>query len=182
LFITATQTSSGNTSEFSTPAAPPNKRIAYVYSSDATARDSFTAMLTARNYQVDWFTVTAAETADFTPYRAILIGHETGNLSTWGTDSALQNINSAGVSTIGLGEGGYAYFGRLGLAIGWGNGWHGSGETGVSVVDAADTIWSTPNAVPATTGATTALYSSGSTYVAINAPGTIAGVDRIGRQ
>src|SRR5207237_9741798 len=82
LFITATQTASGNTSEFSAPAAPLNKRIAYVYSSDATARDSFAALLTARNYQVDWFTVTAADTADFTPYRAILIGHETGNLST----------------------------------------------------------------------------------------------------
>ncbi len=158
------------------------RQIAYVYTTDTATRDAFASLLTARGYQVASFTVDAAATAVLSSYDAIVIGHETGSLSSWGTDAALANIRGANRPTVGLGEGGYAYFGRLGLDIGWGHGWHGSGETGVTVVDARNAIWSLPNIVPATTGATTALYSSGSTFVAIFAPDTVTSVTRIGRQ
>src|SRR5207247_8388494 len=69
-----------------------------------------------------------------------------------------------------------------GMDTGWGQGWHGRGAKGAPAVDATDTIWSTPNIVPATSGSTTSLYTTGSSYVAILAPDTVGGVDRIGRQ
>ena len=37
----------------------------------------------------------------------------------------MDRIRAAGIPIIGLGEGGYAFFGKLPLFIGWPNGWHG---------------------------------------------------------
>ena len=79
----ATQTHAFGTSEFS--AAPSVRHVAYVYATDTPARDAFSSMLTSRDYTVTGVTVANAATFDFSTYMAIVIGHETGNLSSWGT-------------------------------------------------------------------------------------------------
>jgi len=48
------------------------------------------------------------------PYR-----HETGNLDDWGTTTALLHLARTGKPVLGLGEGGYAFFGKRGLRIGY---------------------------------------------------------------
>ena len=90
-------------------------RVAYVHGTDVAAGDAVAALLTPRGFQVDLVTMTLAESHDFTSYRAIVIGHDTGDLSSWGTPTAVANINRSGVPTVGMGEGGYAFFGKLGL-------------------------------------------------------------------
>ncbi len=163
-------------------AAVAQPRVAYIYSGDTASRDAFALFLQSRNYQVDLVPLTSVATYDFTPDRAIIVGDDTGSLNSWGTQAAVDYLSRINKPVLGVGEGGYAFFGRLALAIGWGNGWHAGPQTGAIVVDAANSVWSTPNSVPATTGGTVNLYSTGSPFVAIFNPTPIAGVTRIGRQ
>jgi hypothetical protein len=159
--------------------------VAYVYSTDLSSRDAFVAYLVNRGYVVDLVALGNVATFNFAPDRAIIVGDDTGSLSTWGTQAAVDHVNSSNKPVLGVGEGGYAFFGRLALAIGWGNGWHigPPGQTAATVVNAADTVWSTPNVVPGvTTGSNVGLYSTGSSFVAIFNPTPIPGVTRIGRQ
>src|SRR5205814_65329 len=168
------------TSEFS--AAPRTRSVAYVYATDTASRDAFSTLLSARGYSVTGVSMASAETFDFSPYWAIVIGHDTGSLSSWGTQAAVDKINNAGVPVVGVGEGGYAYFGKLGLNIGWPNGWHGSGGTGVTVADATNALRSTPNLVSGTTGASVGLYATASSYVSVYYPTTTSGTVAIGRE
>ncbi len=156
-------------------------RVAYVYNTDTASRDSFEALLTSRGVGVDLVTLAAAEAFDFTNDQAIIIGNDTGDLDVWGTPAAVNHINAAGKPIIGVGEGGYAFFGRLLLAIGWGNGAHGP-STGATVVDGAQAIYAAPYPVAVSTGATLALTSAPTNTVEINVVGTPpAGVSLIGR-
>ncbi len=174
-------------SEFTNPAVynvqlAPLARVAYIYATDTGSRDAFAAYLQGRGYQADLVVLGNVATYDFTPDQAIIVGDDTGSLSSWGTQAAVDQIKRTNKPVLGVGEGGYAFFGRLALAIGWGNGWHAGPQTGAIVVDAASSIWSTPNAVPATTGGTVGLYTTGSPFVAIFNPTPVAGVTRIARQ
>ena len=143
--------------------APPAPRLAYVYATDTTARDAWVSFLTAEGFVVDAMTIAVSATADLSGYRAVLISDDSGSLSTWGTPAAVANIAGSGKRTVGLGQGGYAYFGRkyggASGTIGWGNGAHGSASS-VVVVDRTDSAWTSPNSVDAGTGETVALYGS----------------------
>src|SRR6266545_264172 len=156
-------------------------RVAYVYNTDTTSRDSFQSLLISRGMAVDLVTVAAAETFDFSNDLAIIVGNDTGDLNVWGTPAAVSHISGAGKPIVGVGEGGYAFFGRLLLAIGWGNGWHGP-STGATVVDGAQAIYAAPYPVAVSTGATLALTSVATNTVEINVVGAPpAGVSLIGR-
>jgi uncharacterized repeat protein (TIGR01451 family) len=156
-------------------------RVAYVYNTDTTSRDSFQSLLVSRGLAVDLVTVTGAETFDFSNDQAIIIGNDTGDLDVWGTPAAVSHVNAAGKPIVGVGEGGYAFFGRLLLAIGWGNGWHGP-STGATVVDGAQAIYAAPYPVAVSTGATLTLTSVTINTVEINVVGAApAGVSLIGR-
>ncbi len=80
-------------------------------------------------------------------YSLAVIGPETGDGAEWGTPAALNALLQYGVPLIGLGEGGYAFFGKAGLAIGHPNGWHGQ-EGRTYVVDTDHAIWHSPYAIP----------------------------------
>jgi uncharacterized repeat protein (TIGR01451 family) len=156
-------------------------RVAYVYNTDTASRDSFQALLAARGLGVDLVTVAAAETFDFSSDLAIIIGNDTGDLNVWGTPTAVTHINGAGKPIIGVGEGGYAFFGQLSLAIGWSNGWHGP-STGATVVDSTQAIYAAPYPVAVSTGATLALTNVTTNTVEILVSGAPpAGVSLIGR-
>ena len=160
-----------------------NGSIAYVYDTDTAGRDAFVSYFTARGYATDTFTVAGTASANFGPYVAIVIGNDTGSLSSWGTPTAVSNIAGANKPIIGVGEGGYAFFGRKynGAAntIGWANGAHGSGSS-LAVLNAADPVWSTPNAITTTTGATVSLYAATTGVVGIYDPNRDKGFHIIG--
>jgi serine/threonine protein kinase len=158
-------------------------RIAYIFSTDESTANDYKEMLQDTGlFTVDLITLGDLLSTDLSPYRAILIGYETGNTSTWGDVLNIQAnfVASSSKPVLGLGEGGYAFFGRLGLNIGWGNGWHGSGSD-VAVVDAGQPAWSTPNSIAIPGSQVVQLYS-GSGYVAIQHPDPLPDVIPIGRQ
>lgn len=110
---------------------PQEGTIAYVFRGDTTDATSFYNLLTGAGYVVDLVPLADVTTTNFDNYDLIIIADDSGNLSDWG----LPGMTAAQVAQIvapdpdvpilGLGEGGYAFFGQLGLFIGWPNGWHG---------------------------------------------------------
>jgi len=103
--------------------------IAYIYKYDLAKATDFKALLTSVGYGVDLVPLSAVTATDFTTYTELIVADDTGSLDQWGT--ALSQVNPITVANkpiLGLGEGGYAFFGRLGLFTGWPNGWHGPAQ------------------------------------------------------
>ena len=107
----------------------PGGPVAYVYRGNTEDAASYYNLLYSGGYQVTLVPLSAVLTTDFSKFNLILIADDTGSLDQWGTseDTAAQvaQITAANKPIIGLGEGGYAFFGRVGLYIGWPRGWHG---------------------------------------------------------
>lgn len=105
--------------------------IAYVFRGDTASATSFYNLLTGAGYLVDLIPVfdILDPATDFSQYDLIIIADDSGYLSDWGqpalTAQQVDKIVKPQIPILGLGEGGYAFFGRLGLFIGWPNGWHG---------------------------------------------------------
>lgn len=103
--------------------------IAYVYRGRAEDAASFYNLLTSNGYTVTLVPLGDILTTDFTQFNLILIADDSGSLNSWGssglTASQVSQIQKANKPIIGIGEGGYAYFGQVPRFIGWPNGWHG---------------------------------------------------------
>lgn len=110
---------------------PQEGRIAYVFRGDRVDAISFYNLLTGTGYVVDLIPLSDVLSTNFTPYDLIIIADDSGSLDAWGQPGlTTQQVNQIlapdpDVPIQGLGEGGYAFFGQLGLFIGWPNGWHG---------------------------------------------------------
>jgi hypothetical protein len=119
-------------------------KIAYVYREDTSTATHFKTLLTGAGFTVDLIPLTNITTTVFNSYDAILIANDTGNLDQWGTSAGqVSPIASANKPMIGLGEGGYAFFGKLGKFIGWPQGWHGPMDKVISAAPAL-TYYHTP--------------------------------------
>jgi hypothetical protein len=110
---------------------PGNGEIAYVFRGDRGSALSFFNLLTSAGYLVDLVPLSDVLATNFGVYDLIIIADDSGYLFDWGqpgmTAAQVAQITapSPNVPIIGLGEGGYAFFGQLGQYIGWPNGWHG---------------------------------------------------------
>ena len=81
--------------------------------------------------QVTQWTAPLAVSAlpDFSGYDLILVASDTGSGTQWSTEPGLiAAIRASGLPVAGLGEGGYALFGKLGLEIGAPNGVTGADD------------------------------------------------------
>jgi uncharacterized repeat protein (TIGR01451 family) len=117
-----------------TPPKPGERgKVAYVFRGDDVTANAFKALLEANLYSVELITLREVLSKDFNQYQLIIIADDTGDLNEWGITAP--DLSAAQVAKItepnpdkpilGLGEGGYAFFGKLSLFIGWPNGWHG---------------------------------------------------------
>ena len=114
-------------------------KIAYVYKNDTATASDFKSLLEGEGFTVELIPLSAVTSTTFTGYNLIIIAHDTGYLDKWGTAAGqTAPIVSAGKPILGLGEGGYAFFGQLGSLIGWPHGWHGPLDS----VTAADSLLS----------------------------------------
>lgn len=156
--------------------------VAYIYSSDMTTANNYKNLLASNGYQVELIPQSSILSKNFDSYRAILIGPETGSSSSWGDGGGNQanHLNSAGPRILGLGEGGYAFFGKLNLEIGYGNGAHGD-TTSTYVVDPSSSYWTSPKNISIPGNRMVKLYNSNSGYVGIHYPNSISGIVGIGR-
>ena len=119
-------------------------RVLYVYTSDPGTGTAYKELLEGNGLSVDVVHVSGVpELALQQDYQLIIVGPETGDGSSWGTPAALSAIINSEVPVLGLGEGGYAYFGKISYTIGYPNGAHSSG-TSIEWGLASDQIWRNP--------------------------------------
>ena len=110
---------------------PPGEggKIAYVFRGTTADATSFYNLLVTNGYTVTLVPLGDVVATGFSTFDLILVADDTGSLNDWGssglTDSQVGQIKAGNKPIIGLGEGGYAFFGKLLLFIGWPNGWHG---------------------------------------------------------
>ncbi|MFX0114042.1 MAG: hypothetical protein ACFFB3_05810, partial [Candidatus Hodarchaeota archaeon] len=140
--------------------------IAYVYSTDTTAANSYQSFLETYGFSTDLIAIADISTEMLSAYDLILVGTDTGWLNNWGEPSQAIAVNSTGVPILGLGEGGYSFFGNLSLYIGWPNGRHASKHS-INVTDSSHPIFNTPYTI---NGETIRLYNVTVGEVGINLP------------
>ena len=125
--------------------------IAYVYRGNAADASSFYNLLTGAGYTVTLVPLGTVTTTDFTAFQLTIIANDSGDLNTWGipslTAAQVAKITAANRPILGLGEGGYAFFGKLPSFIGWPNGWHGPSDRVTRPATATGSFYTTPNAI-----------------------------------
>ena len=155
----------------------------YIYSTNLTLAQQYKQLLDPDGFDFDIITMNSILAANFDDYRLILIGPDTGSGSSWGdiAGTQAQKLEDTNRPIVGLGRGGSAFYDELGYAIGWGDGWTGSGRD-IYVMNADDTVWNEPNDISIPGDGIVQLYNSNSDFVAIYYPNPIAGIIGIGRQ
>jgi serine/threonine protein kinase len=177
----ANQTATAQAAATQTASAP--RQIGYIYASDTQTAGDFQALLQGNNYQVALVPQNVILTTDFTPFQAIMVGPDTGQDQNWGDQGGNQanRLASTGLPILGVGEGGYAFFGRVGLAIGYDKGVKDNG-TDIIVADPNSPIWSKPNKVDIPANHTLTLYNSSQPLAAITAAAPQPGLTLIGSE
>jgi hypothetical protein len=118
--------------------------------------------------------------SDFSIYKLILVGYDTGSTSNWGDEAGAQagSLQASGKPILGFGEGGYAFFGKLGLLIGWGNGAHGEGKD-VKVISSDADYWNDPFDVSIPGSQVISLYGNPGNVIGIHLPDPVINVEQI---
>jgi hypothetical protein len=112
-------------------AAPYAFKLAYVYYGNQVDANGFKGLLTSSfpGSTVDLIPLSSVLATDFSLYDMTLIADDTGRLNSWGIPTNLstqiEKLTMPNRPIFGIGEGGYAFFGKLSLFIGWPHGWHG---------------------------------------------------------
>ncbi len=118
-------------------------RALYVHADDVQTALRYKALIDDNGMVIDLAHVNSVPSLDLQRYRLVVVGPDTGSLNRWGTEEALRHILRYKRPVLGLGEGGYAFFGRLGLDIGYANGAHSSGVA-IRPGNQTDAIWRYP--------------------------------------
>ncbi|MCP4608525.1 MAG: hypothetical protein GY845_07415 [Planctomycetes bacterium] len=117
--------------------------IAYIYRSDVEAAQNFKSLLVAYGCSTTLVSLDEIAATALDSYDLIIVGNDTGFTGNWGDVESVTTIESSGKPIIGLGEGGYAFFGKLELSVGWPNGMHGSGNS-IEVIEPDHSLFITP--------------------------------------
>jgi hypothetical protein len=142
----------------------PSPKAAFIYSTPTGLTDAQTfqtQLFQTVGLSVDLVSLGQAELIDYSPYRAIIVGNDTGSgLSdgAWfGTAAAVAKIRQSGKPVVGIGFGGADLFQALGLFLNQGN---SMGDSGTSIASYASEhpAWNTPASFPV--GTTVSLYTS----------------------
>lgn len=128
--------------------AVPAPSILYIYRVDTAKAAEFKGLLEADGrFAVTTIGVSAVPT-DVSVFDMFIVADDTGSLDVWGTSPAATGIITRLVNAhkpiIGLGEGGYAFFGKAGSPTGWPHGWHGPMDS-IYVNPVVAAYFSSPN-------------------------------------
>jgi hypothetical protein len=121
-------------------------RVAYIYGPDAEATESFRSFLMSYGCPTTLIGVDDVATAALDSYDVIVVASDAGYSSTWQGTQFVAMIDGSGKPIIGLGQGGYDFFGVLELWIGRPNGGHGS-RNSIEVIDPNCLLFSMPYSV-----------------------------------
>jgi hypothetical protein len=139
--------------------APTGYSVAFIYSTDLVAAESFRTLLETNSITVDLVLNSSAETWDYGGYGAIIIGSDTGFGSEWKPESAALAIASTGKPILGLGFGGSCFFGKIGSILRWDYGWIGY-KNSIHVVEPGHQVFYFPNEIVIPPGMDIQLYTA----------------------
>jgi hypothetical protein len=145
-------------------------KLAYIYYDDTTTANSYYNFLYNEGFAIDVIDVDVIASGMFNSHDIIIIGPDLGSWGTLYMDDTKEGIvDDSGAAIIGLGNGGWAFFGisGLNLYIGYDNGGSTTGITNIDVIDDDHKIFNSPNDLP--TG-NIQLYLTGSTVYYTVAP------------
>ncbi|MBN1505699.1 MAG: right-handed parallel beta-helix repeat-containing protein [Sedimentisphaerales bacterium] len=151
----------GGTIEASLSATPQElvmPRVVYVFSNNSEAAEGFVSLLEGHGCSVSVVALKDVTTSTLADCDVVIVGNDTGYLSGWGNDQSVTTVKESGKPVIGLGEGGYALFGKLRLAIGHPNGGHASNKS-IYVVDPNASLFARPNPIAIGPDRILSLYS-----------------------
>jgi len=154
--------------------------VAYIYSIDSTNASAFKTFLNSIGSQTTLVEMGDIVNTDFSQFDVILIGSNSGYTITWGNPASVSAIVNSNKPILGLGEGGYAFYGKLSLNIGSPNGGHGSRDN-IYVVQENHTIFNSPNPINVPQDSVIQLYNSTSSCVQIYFASPIPEVILLGR-
>jgi hypothetical protein len=132
----------------------PSHSAVYIYNIDLDEAQHYQTLLDARGVHVSLKSLSSITSAsNFTVYELIIIGYDTSlTPSSWGNATQQNAVNLSGKPVLGLGRGGFAYFGAIGSPIGYPSGTQASGTDSVAAVNPADPIFNTPYKIALTNG------------------------------
>ncbi|MBX3010180.1 MAG: hypothetical protein KF832_01690 [Caldilineaceae bacterium] len=149
--------------------------VAYIYQTDTATAKSFADLLTRHGMAVTLVSLDEVLKTDFRAFALTLVGNDTGQLDRWGNSRAQIDHIADNSKVLGLGEGGYAFFGQVkngqgderGLVIGYPRGMHGS-ALALYPVDAALAFYRTAYNTSAANGVGLQVYADNVPSVAIS--------------
>ena len=118
-------------------------RVAFIYRSDAEAAESFEALLMSYGCPTTLVGLDQTPAAALEDYDLIIVGDDTEDASAWDDLQVVPAIEGAGRPIVGMGEGGYDFFGMLELSIGRPHGMHGDGSR-IYAIDPNGSLFTTP--------------------------------------
>ncbi len=140
--------------------------VGYIYDTDFETAQDYAKILERNRISVELLAVKAVGNTDLGKYRLLLVGSDTGYLSNWGTPEAVTAISKSDKPVVGLGEGGYSLFGKLGLRTGFAHGAHDDTNGRTYVMDRRHIIFNKPNRITIPLGGVLGLYErSGSVNI-----------------
>lgn len=150
--------------------------LALIYRKDKASAEGFKKLLGGAGFSLQPIRLDLVEKTDFSVYNSILIASDTERA--WGASA--KAVDQAKKPTLGLGEGGYSYFGELSLAIGARHGWHGRNSSIMPVNCSKSPFWTTCK-VPAQDGKAIPVYGN-TNHVGIFLPNPAEDILLIGRE
>jgi hypothetical protein len=118
-------------------------RVLYIYGYDIIATLSFNSLLEMYGVAVTFISFNNFEQVSLTDYNLIIVADDITWSQALEDDQFIGAVEDSGKPVIGLGDGGYDFFGELGLSIGNPYGGHGR-KNGIRVVDPEYSLFSTP--------------------------------------
>lgn len=149
-------------------------RAAFFYRNNITEANDYKLLLKEHGIDIDLISIFDAETLDYSKYKVLLIGDDIyrGNVNLEDIEVAVVSaIDNSKKPIVGLGGGGYYFFGRLGLSIGYPWGRYAY-RSGIYIVNASHQIFSSPKRIDTPVYKIIQLYSSPSGQHGIFLPST----------
>ncbi len=117
--------------------------VLYIYDYNRTAKDSFGSLLEMYGISVNSVSVKNLEQVTLTDYDLIIVGDDASWSEPFKDGLFVAAVEDSGKPVLGLGDGGYDFFGELELRIGNPYGGHG-GKNSIRVIDPEYSLFSTP--------------------------------------
>jgi len=154
-----------------------------IYNTDLSGAQRFKQLLDAHSFDMDIIKMSSVLSANYDKYKLILVMPDTGSGGTWGDagGTMAQKLEDTNLPVVGVGSGGYAFFGKLGYPIGWGKGWGGTGHS-VYAMDLDDSVWKSTYKIDVPGNRMVRLYGGNVSFTAIHYPSPIDGITGIGRE